>query len=260
MTNHSTSSSAKSSSNRTAPGSDRVKQRRKHIDQRLQSLYQRVSVLEKELQKIEDPRFYRCCIFGSARIKPDDKIYREVTELAKLLAEAGIDILTGGGPGLMEAANLGARSGRGDGDHRSLSIGLPIELDFEPLPNQHLDIKRHHKKFSSRLDDFMRLSHSIVVTQGGIGTLLELFFAWQLIQVRHLSPRPIVLMDSEFWSGLVSWMKDYPLARKLVSAPDFENITIVNSPEEAFEVIEKHRQELIRKREKSPQKAEQKAE
>ncbi len=163
-----------------------------------------------------------------------------------MLAWENIDILTGGGPGLMEAANKGAKLGQEEKDSKSLSFGLSIELDFEPEPNSHLDVKRHHHKFSSRLDDFMRLSDSVIVTPGGIGTLLELFFSWQLIQVRHISTRPIVLMDLSFWTGLIDWMKEIVLGRGLVSAKDFDCIKIVDTPEEVFEIIAEHHKESIR--------------
>jgi len=210
---------------------------KKHLDERLTSLYRRAMVIEDQLRELEGGRFYRVCIFGSARIKPENKEYKTVAELAKMLASDGIDILTGGGPGLMEAANMGAKLGQEEKRSKSLSFGISIELEFEPVPNSHLDVKRHHHKFSSRLDDFMRLSHAVIVTPGGIGTLLELYFAWQLIQVKHLPPRPIVLLDSSYWSGLIDWMKETTLERGLVSAKDFECITIVDTPKEAYEII-----------------------
>lgn len=221
---------------------------RKHLDERLRLLYQRTMVIENELRTLEDNRFYRTCIFGSARIKPDSKGYDDVFKMARYLAWQDVDILTGGGPGLMEAANKGAQLGQQEKNTKSLSYGISIELDFEPTPNMHLDVKRHHHKFSSRLDDFMRLSQSIIVTPGGIGTLLELFFSWQLIQVKHLSFRPIVLLDVEYWAGLIAWMKEYPLGRNLVSAKDFDCIKIVNTPEEAVEIISKDREEFFTKK------------
>jgi uncharacterized protein (TIGR00730 family) len=203
-------------------------------------LYERVAVIERELVNLADPRFYRTCIFGSARIKADTKEYIAVTKLASLLSDANIDILTGGGPGLMEAANLGSKQSQKEKRHKVKSIGLPIRLEWETAPNNHLDIKRNHQRFSSRLDDFMRLSHSIICTPGGIGTVLELFFSWQLIQVKHITARPVVLMDKVFWSGLMDWMRDIVLSRGLVSAKDFNCISVVDSPEEAAEVIIAH--------------------
>jgi uncharacterized protein (TIGR00730 family) len=213
---------------------------RKHLDERLRSLHQRTIMIEQELRELDQDRFYRCCLFGSARIKAGTKAYNDVFELARFLAWDGIDILTGGGPGLMEAGNKGAKLGQQEKDTKSLSFGLSIELDFEPEPNNHLDVKRHHHRFSSRLDDFMRLSNSIVVTPGGIGTLLELYFSWQLIQVRHIESRPIVLLDRAYWQGIIDWMKSQPLDRGLVSAKDFDCISIVDTPEEAFEIISAH--------------------
>jgi predicted Rossmann-fold nucleotide-binding protein len=216
--------------------------RRRHIDERLQILYKRTSLLEDELKLLEDNRFYRVCIFGSARTKPDTPEYNRVFTLARYLAWENIDILSGGGPGLMEAANAGAQLGQQEKHTKSFSYGLPIRLDFEPRPNKHLDVKRQHLKFSSRLDDFMRLSHAIVCTPGGIGTLLELFFSWQLIQVHHIALRPLVLMDRDYWTGIVDWMRKVPLSRGLISPQDFSFVSIVDSPEEVMQIISEHHQ------------------
>jgi uncharacterized protein (TIGR00730 family) len=229
---------------KAAPRRVRRSELRKHLDERLRSLHQRTIMIEKELRELDQDRFYRCCIFGSARIKPGSTAYQDVFELARFLAWDGIDILTGGGPGLMEAANKGAKLGQQEKASKSISVGLTIQLDFEPEANHHLDVKRHHQRFSSRLDDFMRLSNSIVVTPGGIGTLLELYFSWQLIQVRHIETRPVVLLDKEYWQGIIQWMREQPLDRGLVSAKDFDCISIVDTPEEAFERIAAHHKEF----------------
>jgi uncharacterized protein (TIGR00730 family) len=215
-------------------------ERRKHLEQRLTSLNRRTLIIENELSKLDDNRFYRTCIFGSARIRPDTKAYNDVVKLAEMLSADGVDILTGGGPGLMEAANLGAKQGKKRSRSKSLSYGISIQLDFEPEPNKHLDIKHHHHKFSSRLDQFMRLSHSVICTPGGIGTVLEFFFCWQLIQVKHISPRPIILLDREFWLGMLDWMKAMPLSRALVGEKDFDVLKIADSPEEAYDMIADH--------------------
>jgi len=219
-------------------------ERRKHLDERLRLLYQRAVLIEDELRKLDEDRFYRVCIFGSARIKPETEQYAEVFELARYLSWEGIDVLTGGGPGLMEAANMGSRLGREEKKTKNLSYGLTIQLDFEPEPNKHLDIKRHHHKFSSRLDDFIRLSNSVVCTPGGIGTLLEFFFVWQLIQVKHATPRPIVLLEKKFWEGILEWMKTEPLGRGLLGEKDFSVIHVVDTPEEAFDIISAHHKEF----------------
>lgn len=224
-----------------------LSERRKHLDERLHVLYQRAMLLENELRSLDDNRFYRVCIFGSARIQPDNKIYSEVFSLARGLAWEGIDILTGGGPGLMEAANKGAQLGREEKKSKSFSFGISIQLPFEPKPNRHLDVKKHHQKFSSRLDEFMRLSHAVVVTPGGIGTLLELFFSWQLIQVGHISRRPVVLLDKAFWSGLWMWLRDFPGARGLITWPkDYDFVSIADTPAEVLEIISRHHREFRR--------------
>ena len=220
----------------------------KHLDERHRSLLHRLRLIEAELHTLES-KFYRVCIFGSARIKPEHDIYEQVHELAYLISKEGIDILTGGGPGLMEAANKGAKEAQKYVDNRSRSFGLPVELEWEPIPNAHLDVKRHHHSFSSRLDDFMRLSHSVICTPGGIGTLLELMFAWQLIQVKHLESRPIVLMDEDYWTGVIDWMKQVPLARGLISEKDFDFISIVDTPKQAFEIIHEHHADFLVQRE-----------
>lgn len=217
---------------------------RRHLDERLRLLYQRTMLIENELRKLDEDRFYRTCIFGSARIKQDTPQYLQVFEVARYLAWEGIDVLTGGGPGLMEAANKGAKLGKEEKKTKSLSYGLSIQLEFEPEPNRHLDIKRHHHKFSSRLDDFMRLSHSVVCTPGGIGTLLEFYFVWQLIQVKHAPPRPVVLLEKAYWEGLIEWMRKEPLARGLVGEKDFGCIHIVDTPQEAFEIISAHHRDF----------------
>lgn len=222
-------------------------ERRKHLDERLLSLYQRVMFIEKEIRDLDQNRFFRCCIFGSARIKPETKAYNDVFTLARFLSWEGIDILTGGGPGLMEAANKGAKLGQKEKKSKSLSFGISIQLDFEPVPNSHLDVKRHHQRFSSRLDDFMRLSNCIVCTPGGVGTLLELYFSWQLIQVKHIERRPIVLLDRSYWTGLIDWMKKIPTERGLIGPKDFDWVSIVDTPEEAFELISDEHKSFVKK-------------
>lgn len=177
--------------------------------------------------------FYRVCIFGSARIQADSPFYQEVYDLAKALSQEGVDIVTGGGPGLMEAANRGAK----DGGHTSRSIGLPIELPFESDANQHLDVKYHHRRFSTRLDEFMRISHAIVITPGGIGTLLELLYTWQLLQVAHIESRPVLLLGKDMWSGFLDWMRDQPLKRGLMNSFDMDALQLVDSVDEIMDIL-----------------------
>ncbi len=216
---------------------DIKKVRRRRLTERLSALQDRTRVLELELANYTSD-FYRTCIFGSARIRPDDDMYKLTLRIGELLGELGVDVLTGGGPGLMEAANKGVLSGKKNSGTKSKSFGITIELNkFEEEPSEHLDIKHHHRRFSSRLDAFMRLSNSVIIVPGGIGTLLELFFTWQLIQVGHMPNRPLILVGSEYWKGLMQWMETMVAKEKLISPGDLEFISIVDTPEEAMELI-----------------------
>ena len=201
---------------------------RKFLSKKIQQLNNIVADLDALVTEIGTD-YYRVSIFGSARIKPNTEEYMEVYDLAKKLAKNNADIVTGGGPGLMEAANAGAK----DGSSKSKSFGLHVDLPFETTPNEHLDITYHHKRFSSRLDEFMRISHAVIVTPGGIGTILELLYTWQLIQVSHISERPIILVG-KMWTGLLEWMKSEPLNKQLIDKSDFNNIKIVQNVDEVI--------------------------
>lgn len=202
---------------------------RKFLSQKISQLNDIVADLDGLVTQMGF-EFYRVCIFGSARIKPDTEEYNRVYNLASALATQGIDIVTGGGPGLMEAANRGAKAA----SKRSRSIGLPIVLPFESDANSHLDVKYQHRRFSSRLDEFMRISHAVVVTPGGIGTILELMFTWQLLQVEHMNPRPVILLGKDMWGGFLEWLKAVPLKQNLMNASDFEQIILVDSVDEVM--------------------------
>ena len=205
---------------------------RRFLSKQIQQLNNIVADLDAVITDM-GTEFYRVSIFGSARIKPDTEEYKGVYTLAKELAENGADIVTGGGPGLMEAANAGAKEGSSS---KSKSFGIRIDLPFEATPNEHLDIKFYHKRFSSRLDEFMRISHAVVVTPGGIGTLLELLYTWQLIQVNHISARPIILVG-DMWNGFLDWIKSEPLKAQLLDKSDFDNIIIVKNVHEVTKLL-----------------------
>mgnify|MGYP001463099977 FL=1 len=196
---------------------------RKFLSKKIGQLNNIVADLDKLVTEIGSD-YFRVSIFGSARIKPETHEYKQVYELAKKLVKNKVDIVTGGGPGLMEAANLGAK----DVKSKSKSFGLHVDLPFETSPNEHLDITYHHKRFSSRLDEFMRISHAVIVTPGGIGTVLELLYTWQLIQVNHISKRPVILLG-DMWNGLIEWMKSEPLKRTLMDDSDFDHIKVVQN-------------------------------
>lgn len=204
---------------------------RKFLSKKIQQLNNIVADLDALVTEIGTD-YFRVSIFGSARIKPNTEEYMEVYDLAKKLAKNNADIVTGGGPGLMEAANAGAK----DGSSKSKSFGLHVDLPFETSPNEHLDITYHHKRFSSRLDEFMRISHAVIVTPGGIGTILELLYTWQLIQVSHISERPIILVG-KMWTGLLEWMKSEPLNKQLIDKSDFNNIKIVQNVDEVIVLL-----------------------
>jgi len=186
--------------------------------------------INSELKKND----FRIAIFGSARIKKDDKIYKQVFALAKDIGKQGFDMVTGGGPGLMEAANAGHNAG--DPNNKSDDIGLIIKLPWENEGNKHLEIQKEFSKFSSRLDTFMALSSVAVIMPGGIGTCLELFYTWQLIQVGHINPIPIILVG-KMWEEMLAWVKKYPIKQGLASKSDIDWIFVAKNNKEAMKMI-----------------------
>jgi uncharacterized protein (TIGR00730 family) len=179
-------------------------------------------------------KHFRVAIFGSARLTKASPIYRTIFELAKLISEEGMDLVTGGGPGLMNAASEGHHAGRlTNGVH---SIGLKIQLPSEEREAHHLDIKTEFDRFSNRLDTFMRYSNAVIVASGGVGTLLELFYTWQLMQVEHTCHIPIILLG-KMWAGLVQWIKRWPLQNALINQNDVELLYLVRDHHEAFHII-----------------------
>ncbi|HEY3378985.1 MAG TPA: LOG family protein [Armatimonadota bacterium] len=201
---------------------------------RLRQIVDEYILTEAEVLALEQGPF-RVVIFGSARIRPQDRVYKMVNRIAHALAERGIDIVTGGGPGLMEAANSGVLDVV---ERQSRSYGLPIDIPSIQEPaNKHLDIKSSHRRFSSRLDEFMRLSNAVVVAPGGIGTLLELSYVWQLLQVGVTNDRPVILLGKEIWGGLLQWMRDTLLAHEYISVADFRWITLVDTEEDVIRLL-----------------------
>jgi len=153
-----------------------------------------------------------------------------------MIGKEGLDIITGGGPGLMDAASRGHHKGsNGNGAH---SIGLTIKLPKEQVSGYHLDIKKDFTKFSGRLDKFMELSNVVVVAPGGIGTILELFYTWQLVQVKHICDTPIILLGKH-WPGLMKWIKKEILGKGLMSKEDFNFIFQANNCTDAMKIIKK---------------------
>ena len=183
---------------------------------------------------------YRVTIFGSARLQPGTVAYEGVKQLAAELARMGCDIMSGGGPGLMQAANEGALSVDPKALHRS--VGIRVDLPFEQAVNPFVGQMYEHRTFFSRLHHFMIISDAFIVVPGGIGTLLEMSLAWQLLQVRKLYNTPLVLVG-KMWPELVDWGRRFMLQEgsELASGPDFTIPHCVNTMEEAVALIRENR-------------------
>jgi uncharacterized protein (TIGR00730 family) len=182
---------------------------------------------------------YRVTIFGSARAKAGTFVYDEVKRVAAALAEMGCDIITGGGPGLMQAANEGAASV--NAPERDRSVGIRVELPFEQEVNPFVEQAFEHKTFFTRLHHFVLTSDAYVVSPGGIGTVLELMLIWQLLQVKHVHDTPLILIG-KMYADLVEWAKTYLLKPQLPLASP-EDMTIprcVNTADEAIALLREH--------------------
>jgi hypothetical protein len=182
---------------------------------------------------------YRVTIFGSARARPGTFVYEEVKRVAAALAEMGCDIITGGGPGLMQAANEGAAAA-GTAE-RNRSVGIRVDLPFEQDVNPFVEQAFEHKTFFTRLHHFVLTSDAFVVTPGGIGTVLELMMIWQLLQVRHLRDTPLILVG-KMWADLVDWARAHLLAAQppLANAEDVAIPICLGTADEAIALLREH--------------------
>jgi uncharacterized protein (TIGR00730 family) len=176
--------------------------------------------------------------FGSARIGADDLHYRAATETARRFASAGFSVITGGGPGIMEAANRGAQEGGGP------SIGLNIELPFEQGTNGYVDVSMHFRYFFVRKTMFVKYSIGFVVFPGGFGTLDELFEALTLIQTGKIKHFPVVLFGTAYWKGLVDWLRGTVAAEHKVDPRDLDIFHLTDEPAAAVEVVTRARDHL----------------
>ena len=173
-------------------------------------------------------------IFGSARLKPDSPYYQLTEKIARLLSDAGFSVISGGGPGIMEAANKGAFAGK------SASIGLNINLPAEQKANPYQDISQSFRHFFARKYMFVKMARAYVVMPGGFGTLDELLEALTLIQT-HKSPRiPIILVGSDFWAGLLHWLRDRLVAEKMIDPGDMNLIQVIDEPQAIVDAIFSH--------------------
>jgi uncharacterized protein (TIGR00730 family) len=183
-------------------------------------------------------------IFGSARTSPEDAQYRAAQETAALLARAGFAVITGGGPGIMEAANRGAVEAGG------VSIGCNIELPFEQKANPYQTRSLKFKYFFVRKTMFVKYSRAFVIFPGGFGTLDELFESLTLIQTRKIRNFPVVLFDTKYWGGMMEWIKDTLLVEGKISESDVHLLQVTDSPSEVVEIIARS-QDSLRKVDRS---------
>jgi len=172
-------------------------------------------------------------IFGSARAEAGQPEYQLAERLAQLLVKRGYSVITGGGPGVMEAANKGAAEAGGQ------SVGLNIELPFEQKPNPYANIHLNFRYFFVRKVMFVKYAMAYIVMPGGFGTVDELFEAVTLIQTHKLKPFPVILMVRNYWEGLVRWLRETLLAQGKISPKDLEILQLTDDPEEAVEIVDR---------------------
>ncbi len=170
-------------------------------------------------------------VFGSARTSTDDPYYAMAEQIARGLVEAGFAVITGGGPGAMEAANKGASEAGGT------SVGLGIELPFELGLNEWVDVGVNFRYFFARKTMFVKYSRGFVVLPGGLGTLDELFEALTLVQTQKVTSFPVVLVGTEYWSGLLGWLRETVLADGKMSAGDLDLLTVTDDVDEAVAMM-----------------------
>jgi uncharacterized protein (TIGR00730 family) len=186
-------------------------------------------------------------IFGSARTHPGDHYYQKTLELAERLAKEKYAIISGGGPGIMEAANRGAA------DNDAISVGLNIELPHEQRWNKYQNLSLDFRYFFARKVMFVKYSMGYVCMPGGFGTLDEFFESLTLVQTGKIYQMPVVLFGTEFWSGLLDWMKERLLSYGTISEEDFELITLTDDIDEVVEVMNCHRRLKLEKIERAKQ-------
>jgi uncharacterized protein (TIGR00730 family) len=170
-------------------------------------------------------------VFGSARVKEDDPEYAEARDIARRIAEAGFAVVTGGGPGVMEAANRGARDAGG------VSVGFNIDLPHEQFENAYLDISLTFEHFYARKTMFVKAAEGFVIFPGGFGTLDELFEALTLIQTGKVLHFPVVLYDRDYWAPLLEWIRERLLPEGMISPDDLQLLTVTDDPDEAVRVL-----------------------
>ena len=177
-------------------------------------------------------------IFGSARSRPDQPDYKAAQETAALLAKEGFAVITGGGPGIMEAANKGAAEGKGK------SVGLNIELPFEQKPNRYANVPIHFHYFFSRKVCFVKYSSGFVFLPGGFGTLDEFFEIITLVQTQRIPRFPLILFGRNYWKGLVQWMKAVLESNEFINPDDLKLVTVTDEVQEAIDLMVDYRRRV----------------
>ena len=177
-------------------------------------------------------------IFGSARTSPDDPVYQAARETAALLARAGFAVITGGGPGIMEAANRGALEAGGT------SVGCNIELPHEQKPNEYQTLSVKFKYFFVRKMMFVKYSNAFIIFPGGFGTLDELFESLTLIQTKKIRDFPVVLYGTKYWGGMIDWIRDIVLTEGKIAEQDLKLLHLTDSPSEIVEIISRFQSAL----------------
>ena len=172
-------------------------------------------------------------IFGSARLKPDNSVYKKAERIASLFAENNFAVITGGGGGVMEAANKGAAEAGG------VSIGMNIVLPFEQRPNPYANIKIEFKYFFIRKVMFIKYATAYIILPGGFGTLDELFESVTLIQTQRIKPLPVILVGSEYWAGLIEWINSHLLSENMISPEHIDILQVIDDPEEIVKSVKK---------------------
>jgi hypothetical protein len=172
-------------------------------------------------------------IFGSARTQPDEPLYRKAMEIAGAFVKEGFSVITGGGGGVMEAANKGASEAGGR------SVGLNIKLPFEQKPNEFANVKVEFNYFFIRKVMFMKYASAYIGLPGGFGTLDEIFEVITLIQTQRIKPFPVILVGSDYWTGLLGWIKDQLLGRGNISPGDLDIVQVIDDPAEMVRLVKK---------------------